>query len=526
MSVSTRADQELVYQNAVELARLIAAGEVSAREVVEAHIERVEAVNPKLNAVVVPRFKEARREAEAVDADRARGAALGPLAGVPITVKECFYIAGTQATIGIGRFAGKKSTSDSPQAARLRSAGAVVLGKTNIPQGMLMHETDNPVYGRTNNPWNLDRGPGGSSGGEAAIVAAGGSALGLGNDLGGSIRQPAHSCGLYGLKPTTGRLSNVDSFDNLRGMEAVGVQPGPLARSVDDIELAYRLLATPGWEAVDYQTPPVPVGDSQRLAIDRLRIGYWADDRYFCPAPAVRRAVARAVDALRAAGATVEAIDPPDMRQAMALYLGLISADGGADLKTLIGPSERDWRVKRLERLGGIPRTLRPPLIAALRIAGQESLAELLRDTGLRSGKEVWRLTHERRLYIQGFMNRLRDERIDAWITPVHPLPALTHGSTAWLATAGSYCMLGNLLGVPGGVVPACRVQPGEESDRPASRDLAQKTAREVEQGSAGLPVGVQVSAPHWREEVVLAVMRALEERLSQQDDFPRRPNL
>ena len=108
--------------------------------------------------------------------------------------------------------------------------GAIVLGKTNIPQGMLMNETDNPVYGRTNNPWNLERGPGGSSGGEAAIIAAGGSVLGLGNDLGGSIRQPAHCCGICGLKPTSGRLTNTGSFENLRGMEAVGVQPGPLAR--------------------------------------------------------------------------------------------------------------------------------------------------------------------------------------------------------------------------------------------------------------------------------------------------------
>jgi fatty acid amide hydrolase len=526
MSVSARADQELVYQNAVELARLIAAGEVSAREVVDAHIERVEAVNPKLNAVVVSRFEEARREAEAVDADRARGAALGPLAGVPITVKECFYIAGTQATIGVGRFVGKLSTHDSPQVARLRSAGAVVLGKTNIPQAMLMHETDNPVYGRTNNPWNLNRGPGGSSGGEAAIVAAGGSALGLGNDLGGSIRQPAHSCGLFGLKPTTGRLSNADSFENLHGMEAVGVQPGPLARSVDDIELAYRLLATPSWEAVDYQTPPVPVGDAGRVAVDHLRIGYWADDRYFHPAPAIRRAVEVAAGALREAGATVEAIDPPDMRHAMALYLGLLSADGGAELKTLIGSSERDWRVKWLERLGGLAWPVRTPLAAALRTAGQASLADLLRDTGPRDGKEGWRLTHERRLYTQGFMNRLREKGIDAWITPVHPLPALTHGSTAWLATAGSYCMLGNLLGAPSGVVPVCRVRPGEESDRPTSGDLVEKAARAVEQGSAGLPVGVQVSAPHWREDIVLAVMRALEERLPQRDDYPRRPNL
>ena len=139
-------------------------------------------------------------------------------------------MAGTPATMGILRLRGEIAEQDGVPVRALRQAGAIILGKTNVPQLMLLHECDNPLYGRTNNPWNVERGPGGSSGGEAAIIAAGGSPWGLASDLGGSIRQPAHACGIHGLKPTSGRLTNAGKRGNFRGMEAVGVQIGPLAQ--------------------------------------------------------------------------------------------------------------------------------------------------------------------------------------------------------------------------------------------------------------------------------------------------------
>ncbi len=189
--------------SAAQIARRVARREVSALEVVQAHIARIEAVNGRLNAVVVPRFDEARTEAAAADDRLARGEPIGPLHGVPITVKECFHLAGTPASIGLARRQHELSADDGLLVARLRKAGAIVLGKTNLPQLMIWHESDNPVYGRTNNPWDLGRTPGGSTGGEAAIIAARGSPLGLGNDLGGSIRVPCHFCGIHGFKPTS-----------------------------------------------------------------------------------------------------------------------------------------------------------------------------------------------------------------------------------------------------------------------------------------------------------------------------------
>jgi len=192
-------DPDLTTLTASELAERIRAGDLSSQEVVEAHIRRIDAVNPRLNAVVVPLFDQARAQAKAADAARAQGQPLGPLHGVPVTIKEQYLVK------------------------RWRAAGAIILGKTNIAQLLRYYEADNPVYGRSNNPWNLDRTPGGSSGGEAAIIAAGGSPLGLGGDFGGSLRVPAHFCGLTTLKPTTALLSNLDNPAHLAvtGQEAI-----------------------------------------------------------------------------------------------------------------------------------------------------------------------------------------------------------------------------------------------------------------------------------------------------------------
>ncbi len=245
--------------SATELARETKAGEISARETVEAHIRRIEDVNKHLNAVVATLFDEAIAQA-AADEGRSRNKELGPLHGVPITIKEQHRVVGTDTTIGLPNQVGKKAENNGPLVARLRQAGAIVLGKTNVSQLLIYCESDNPVYGRTNNPWNLERTPGGSSGGEAAIIAAGGSSLGLGSDLGGSIRIPAHFYGIHSLKPTSRRLTNDDSPYHLlvvgpRGDS--GTATGPMARTVADLCLAMDVLAAPALETTDL-VPPMP----------------------------------------------------------------------------------------------------------------------------------------------------------------------------------------------------------------------------------------------------------------------------
>ncbi|MBF6591940.1 MAG: amidase, partial [Ktedonobacterales bacterium] len=226
--METQVDVALTALSARELAGRIARGEVTAVEAVEAHIARIEQVNPAINAVVVMRYERARAEARAADQARARDEALGPLHGVPITIKESLDLTGTPATFGIPTRARVLATADDLYVARMRAAGAIILGKTNVAQLLLYIESDNPVYGRTNNPWNAARAVGGSSGGQAALLAAGGSPLGLGTDIGGSLRYPATFCGIASIKPTAGRTPDQGRFSAHLGQRAIVSQVGPM----------------------------------------------------------------------------------------------------------------------------------------------------------------------------------------------------------------------------------------------------------------------------------------------------------
>lgn len=512
--------------SAAEMARQITSGAISAREAVEAHIARIEAVNPKLNAVVVPLFDQARAEAAAADAARARGERVGPLHGVPITIKEAFDVAGTPTTAGLTHLAGHRAEADAPTVARLRAAGAIVLGKTNVPQLLLMNESDNPLYGRANNPWDLTRTPGGSSGGEAAIIAAHGSPLGLGSDIGGSVRLPATACGICSLKPTTRRLTTRGHFDPIPGQEGILVQPGPMARSVEDLALALRILAAPGQEAIDASVAPVPMGDPAQVSLRGLRVLFYTENGLFAPSPAFRRAVREAAEALRARGVEVEEWRPPDVGRAWEIYLGLLLADGGASLRRVTRGSKRDWRVQQYFRLFSIPRFLRPAMALAFEVFGQRRAAFGIRRMRAAGIEESWQLVDARNRYTARFMAELDAHRADAIVCPPDGLPAMKHGASFYIGDTLSYTALYNLLGLPAGVVAATRVRPGEESDRPASRDVSDRAAKNVEIGSAGLPVGVQVVARHWREDVVLALMAALEEHFRAQPDYPAHPPL
>ena len=520
--VQAAAVQSLTNRGAAELARLVAGGEVSSVEAVERHIERIEEVNPRLNAVVVPFFERARAEAAEADRKRQRGERLGVLHGVPITLKEQFEVEGAPSTWGLTSRAKQVNTADGPLVRRLRDAGAIVLGVTNVPQLLIYHESDNPVYGRCNNPWSVDRVPGGSSGGEGAIVAAGGSPLGLGSDIGGSIRIPAHFCGIHGLKPTSRRLSRLDSpLFFASGQEAIIDQPGPLARRVEDLELAMSVLAGPDQASFDYTVPPVSWPDPKRIDVSKLRIAMYSDDGFFSPGPEVRRAVEVVASALQSESATVEKWTPPRVEDAIRIFYGLLGGDGGASAKRWLGSNPKTRQIKGLLRLVSVPNAARPAMVAGLRAAGQQRLAFLMRNLRPFSADQYWQLVEERNAYEREFLSTLDASRFDAIICPPHALPALTHGASYYLGPAASYSMLYNLLGLPGGVIAVTRVREGHESDRHASKDVVEKTAREVEGGSAGLPLGVHVAARHWREDIVLAVMRAVERRLQHNADFP-----
>ena len=267
---------------------------------VEHFVARLKAVNSKLNAVTADLSESARKAAEDVDKALARGEKLGPLAGVPVTIKECFDLAGTASTFGLPSRRDEIESKDDPYVAAWRAAGAIPIAKTNVPQLMIYTETDNPLYGRTNNPWDLERSCGGSSGGEAAVIAAGASPLGLGNDIGGSLRIPAAFCGITSIRPTAGRTPDQCAHGLPTGQTGIVSQVGPMARHVEDLVLGLRVLD----RARDpFLVPGAELGDPSAVDISRLRFATFTDDGEFPVAPAVRRAVAEAAGFLTTAGA-------------------------------------------------------------------------------------------------------------------------------------------------------------------------------------------------------------------------------
>jgi fatty acid amide hydrolase len=369
----------------------------------------------------------------------------------------------------------------------------------------------------------VDRTCGGSSGGEGAIIAAGGSACGLGSDLGGSIRIPAHFCGIAGLKPSSHRLAKDGCTTNLRGLEALQWQPGPLARHVADLDLMLRVLAHGNEQTTAAEVTPAQLRPSGDVTVAGLRVAYWEETSTFGYAPAVKRAVREAVAALQRRGAIVEPLAPPKISEAVFLYTALLAADGGAGSERQLRGSKVDAEIAKLMLVGRIPNWLRAWVAWALEKTHAQYKAGLIRAARPRSADEFWQLTYRARAYCQQFLADFA-RRFDVLVLPAYALPAPRHGQAVDLIPAASDTLFVNLLGVPAGVVPVTRVRPGEESSRPASRELAARTAATAEQASTGLPIGVQVVSHFWREDIVLAAMQAIEEECRDSADFPTTP--
>lgn len=322
------------FAAASDLVRALRAGEVGSRELLESYLERVDRLNPGLNAVVTLDAEGARRAANEADTGRARGKPLGRLHGLPMTIKDSFETAGMRTTCGAPHLSEHVPSHDAVAVARLRAAGAVVFGKTNTPTMAADVQTFNPIFGVTNNPWDVSRSPGGSSGGAAAAVAAGLTGLELGSDIGGSIRTPAHYCGVYGHKssygivPIRGHIPGPPG--SLSGAD-IGIA-GPLARSADDLELALDVLAGPDEAEATAWSLSLP--PPRRESLSDYRVAAWLDDPH-CPVDdSVGELHQAAVDALAAAGCKVDDDARPDftLAEADALYLALLHGAGSAGL--------------------------------------------------------------------------------------------------------------------------------------------------------------------------------------------------
>jgi amidase len=299
------------------LARKIRAKELSSVEVVRAHLEHIHTVNPRLNAVVFATGESAIKEARNADRRQMRTDALGPLHGVPFTAKDIFNTAGLPTTAGVRMPPRDVPDHDATVVARMRRAGAILIGKTNCPPGGSDEDGWTPGRGAARNPYDITRSPGVTSSGEAAIIAAGGSPLGLGSDSGGSIRLPAHYCGVAALKPTAGLIPVTGAYGLVGGLRDSRSQVGPMARYASDLRIALRVLAGP--DGVDSGVVPVKAWTAPKL--EGLRVAWYADDGMARPKPAIAATVKAAARALSAAGCSITEERPPSLSDAYQVTL-------------------------------------------------------------------------------------------------------------------------------------------------------------------------------------------------------------
>jgi Asp-tRNA(Asn)/Glu-tRNA(Gln) amidotransferase A subunit family amidase len=455
------------FPSAREIAAQIRMKEVSPVEVARLHLDRIERLNPKLNAFVDWKPEAALAQAKAAEKAIQDGANLGPLHGVPLSIKASIDVAGHRSEAGTRLRAGYIAAEDAPLVARLRAAGAVILGVTNTPELLMAWETDNLLYGRTNNPWDVTRTAGGSSGGEAAAIAAGLSAGGVGSDGGGSIREPAHFCGICGLKPTPGRIPSTGHYPKSGGPFALLGVVGPMARSVGDIRLLFDAMA--GADDGDPCSAPVPVCHPTKEALRRTTIGFFEDDGRTPVTPETRDAVRLAARVLENAGVRVEPFRPEGLERARQLWWKFFGTAGGM----ILGPMLRGHETE----LSPILREFFLWTAAEPPHSGESLLATWLERDELQ-GKILMQM-----------------QRYPVLICPVAAIPAFRHGEREWTVEgkvvkyldAWSYCEWFNLLGFPAVVIPMS-----------ISLD--------------SLPIGVQIVGRPWEEERVLAVAAALEE--------------
>src|SRR5690348_14607551 len=330
-----REGKQLTSLSATQMAGGVRGGQLKPTALIEAHLERIEKLNPKLNAFVYVDAEEARRQAKTAEAAVQSREKLGPLHGVPLTIKSSIDVKGWPCTCGSRLRADYVAGSDAPLVSRLRRAGAILMGNTNTPELLMAYETDNALTGRTNNPWDLSRTPGGSSGGEAAAIAARCSAGGVGSDGGGSVRVPAHFSGICGLKATPGRIPATGHFPQSAGPFALIGVVGPMARTISDLKVLFDVMQGP--DVGDPSAAPVPVRWPQSPELKKVRIGYFEDDGRTPVTPETRGAIRKAAEALRSAGFEVEPFRPEGLEKARQLWWKIFGVAGGM----LLGPMVR-----------------------------------------------------------------------------------------------------------------------------------------------------------------------------------------
>ncbi|KAH9888812.1 amidase signature enzyme [Cubamyces lactineus] len=541
---------------AQEIVERISKGEWTASEVLDAYISRAIQAQDVTNCLTEVLFAEARTQAKALDAEFAQtGKVRGPLHGVPVTFKDTFDIKGHDTTLGFSSHADDPRPEDALVVSLVRDAGGIPICKTNLSQLIFFFECSNPIWGRTLNPYSKSYSSGGTSGGEAALLAMDGAVLGWGTDIGGSLRIPASFCGIYSLKPGWSRISMTGVQGTWPGFEGIRTVAGPMGRTVDDIELAARLVF--GKQGTEYDPAPLPYREPEMPK--KLRFGFYLSDNFVKPSPACQRAVLETVEALRKAGHECVEFELPQAKRAMEIFIGITAADKYKTLSADLGNDPLEPGVTPLVVGPRLPGWFRNSLAWLLgKLYKDEVFPGTMRAACEKPVVEYHRWVQQRDEFVRMFYREVWDKyEFDGILAPALALPGLPHGSVQYLSGLACIDLLYNVVESPVGTVPVTHVRPTEDALtaewtdvrvgrghgsplverllygnlnplRPSDGGKGSKAGATAggsgfynAEKMAGLPVGVQVVGRRWEDEKVVEMMRVVDRALGPRDFGP-----
>ncbi|NXP68687.1 FAAH1 hydrolase, partial [Chloropsis cyanopogon] len=438
----------------------------------------------------------------------------GLLYGVPVSIKDSIDCQGHDSTLGFIKNLNKPAAEDSVVVQVLKRQGAIPFVKTNVPQSLISYDCKNLLFGQTRNPLMYTRTPGGSSGGEGALVGGGGSILGIGTDVGGSLRFPAAFCGICAIKPTGKRLSKRGVMSGVVGQKAVAAAVGPLAKDVESLALCLRALLSEDMFSLDSTVPPLPFNEEVYSSTKPLRIGYYETDFFTMPSPAMRRAVRETKQLLEEAGHTLVPFELTNVDYVIFNYCvrGMFADGGSSFVKKFKGEMEKGgtglffWLAKAPQWLKTLLSWISKPFVPRF--------SSIIRSMKKNTVDEVWSLHHEIEDFCHQFIAQWKKLNLDVMLCPMLG-PALGIGYPAKLSVAVSYTMLYNALDFPAGVVPVTLATDEDEEQLKGYKGYYQdwwdRTLAKAFRGGVGMPVAVQCVALPWQEELCLRFMKEVE---------------
>lgn len=521
--VSPETTERILYKTASQLKQGLESGDFTSEEILLVYIRRI-LQTQTYNMIADEMFEEALIQARECDKLRKEGKAQGALFGIPVSIKDCFIQKGQDCTLGLIAKCFSPASEDSLILELLRRSGAIVFVRTNVAQALSFFETTNNIYGQTENPYKLGRTAAGSSGGEAALISAGCSALGLANDIGGSLRVPAAVCGIYSFKPTARRGTCEGSAlydkDNSHERNCILESIGPMARSVDDLVMMMKALLDPVVFEKDKEIPELPWNEEKYINRNKLRIGYVDTANFEIPIT-IKLAIRQAAEALQMKGHEIEEVNLP-VTDIGETFVGLLKGlEIYKKFKPLVDKEPTLPLSNSLETLLDLPKSVILAIAKFIELKGMRREANYLRHSSKSSAYEYFKLIEKRNMIKDTITDWLNSLSLDALILPALPCPAWLHGESKFLNISLYHMFLPNLINFPAGVVPISCLY-GTQAYRGNPNDICTLAIERSLRNSDGLPVCVQVMTRSFEDELCLRVMKEIEEVVN----FQERPDV